>query len=61
MTAEKCAWCKTDKASEFHSVELFGRRFLLCEDCFSVTWALAQRLVRIRQEFGRRHGAFVNR
>jgi hypothetical protein len=36
-------------------VTILGRRFLLCEECFSVTWALMQRLSRIREELGR-HG-----
>jgi hypothetical protein len=53
--ADKCIWCDTDDASEYHTVTILGRRFLLCEECFSVTWALMQRLSRIREELGR-HG-----
>jgi hypothetical protein len=54
MTVGKCIWCGVDDASEYHLVELFGKKFLACEECFSIAWALMDRLSRIKQELGRR-------
>ena len=56
MKVGKCIWCGVDDASEYHSVEVFGKKLLLCEECFSITWALMDRLSRIKQEFDRRGG-----
>jgi hypothetical protein len=52
--AEKCIWCGVDDASDYHAVELFGRRFLLCEECFSIGWQLVGKLSRLRTELDRR-------
>lgn len=52
--AEKCIWCGVDDASDYHAMELFGKRFTLCEQCFGLSWELMGRLRLLGKEFGKR-------